>query len=114
MSVVNKDSLVESILRENISSCVIPTGYLFYTFFKENCNIIISWLLTSEQCWKNLYVCEIALKIISENVNIWKSSLFLPHRVQCPVTFANLTGYSSIRGTIWYLKYGGIITLKQL
>ena len=26
---VNKDSLVESILKENNRSCVIPTGYLF-------------------------------------------------------------------------------------
>ena len=26
---VNKDSLVESILKENIRSCVLPTGYLF-------------------------------------------------------------------------------------
>ena len=56
---VNKDSLVESILKENIRSCVIPTGYLFYTYFNENCNIIISWLtqqllklLTSEQVFK--------------------------------------------------------------
>ena len=26
---VNKDSLVESILKENIRNCVVPTGYLF-------------------------------------------------------------------------------------
>ena len=26
---VNKDSLVESILKENIKNCVVPTGYLF-------------------------------------------------------------------------------------
>ena len=29
LSRYNKDSLVESILKENNSSCVIPTGYLF-------------------------------------------------------------------------------------
>ena len=26
---VNKDSLVDSILKENIRNCVVPTGYLF-------------------------------------------------------------------------------------
>ena len=26
---VNKDSLVENILKENIRNCVVPTGYLF-------------------------------------------------------------------------------------
>ena len=26
---VNKDSLVESVLKENIRNCVVPTGYLF-------------------------------------------------------------------------------------
>ena len=34
----------------------------------------------------------LSLKIISEIVNIWEFSLFLPHRVQCPVTFADSTG----------------------
>ena len=39
---VNKDSLVESILKENIRNCVIPTGYLFC------CNdVLISFIVQS-------------------------------------------------------------------
>ena len=32
---VNKDSLVESILKENNRSCVIPTGYLFCKLYSS-------------------------------------------------------------------------------
>ena len=43
-----------------------------------------------------------------------KSNEAVGHRIECPVTSGNLTGYSRIRTTIWSLKYGGIIRLKRL
>ena len=43
-----------------------------------------------------------------------KSNEAVGHRIECPVTSGNLTGYSRIRTTIWSLKYGGIIRLRRL
>ena len=62
--IVNKDSLVESILKENIRNCVIPTGYLFCCYDVLTCiSFIVQhntqnsryFMLTSENKQFNLY-----------------------------------------------------------
>ena len=52
---VNKDSPVESILKENIRSCVIPTGYLFC------CNdVLISFMVqrNTQNNWYFMLTCK--------------------------------------------------------